>query len=222
MAVALRVPRAQAPPRMAPLAKLPVFLDLAGRRAVVAGGSAAAAWKAELLAACGARVVVLAEAPGEEMLGLVDNAGTIVLEPRAVGAGRLCRCRDRDPGSARRRRGGIIRGCCACRRRAGERDRQAGLLRFPVRRLRQPVAGGGRDLDRRGGTHPGPGYSPPDRDAAARRPRGLGRGGPAAARSDRGRAAGAPTSTLPSGNVSSTSPSRCARAERPGCGSRSC
>ena len=89
MAAALRVPRDQAPPRMAPLAKLPVFLDLAGRRAVVAGGSAAAAWKAELLAACGARVVVLAEAPGEEMLGLVNDAGTIALEPRPWAPGDL-------------------------------------------------------------------------------------------------------------------------------------
>ena len=32
-----------ATPRVAPLAKLPVFMDLAGRRAVVAGGSPAAA-----------------------------------------------------------------------------------------------------------------------------------------------------------------------------------
>jgi uroporphyrin-III C-methyltransferase/precorrin-2 dehydrogenase/sirohydrochlorin ferrochelatase len=41
---------------MAALATLPVFLDLQGRRAIVAGGSAAAAWKAELLAAAGADV----------------------------------------------------------------------------------------------------------------------------------------------------------------------
>ena len=112
-----------------------------------------------------------------------------------MGAGRPVRCRDRDPGSARRCRGGIVRRRRACRRRAGERDRQAGILRLPVRRHRQPVAGGGRDLDRRCRTHPGPGHSPPDRDAAAGRPRGLGRGGPAAARSDRGRAACAPPST---------------------------
>lgn len=83
MAAALRVPRDQAPPRMAPLAKLPVFLDLAGRRAIVAGGSAAAAWKTELLAACGAQVVVLAEEPAEEMLALVGDVGSIVLEARA-------------------------------------------------------------------------------------------------------------------------------------------
>ncbi len=52
------------PPRMMPLAKLPVFFALGGRRVVVAGGSDAAAWKAELLAACGAEVHVYAP-PGE-------------------------------------------------------------------------------------------------------------------------------------------------------------
>ncbi|MGQ7793720.1 SAM-dependent methyltransferase [Faunimonas sp. B44] len=52
----------QAPARVAPLAVLPVFLDLRGRRALVAGGSDAAAWKAELLAAAGAQVLVHAPA----------------------------------------------------------------------------------------------------------------------------------------------------------------
>ena len=45
---------------MEPLARLPVFLALDGKRAVVAGGSSAAAWKAELLSAAGARVEVYA------------------------------------------------------------------------------------------------------------------------------------------------------------------
>ncbi|WP_117192116.1 siroheme synthase CysG [Rhizobium terrae] len=47
--------------RMAPLAKLPVFWALEGKSVIVAGGSDAAAWKAELLAACGAEVHVYAE-----------------------------------------------------------------------------------------------------------------------------------------------------------------
>jgi len=47
--------------RIAPLAKLPVFWSLADKRAIVAGGSDAAAWKAELLAACGAKVEVYSE-----------------------------------------------------------------------------------------------------------------------------------------------------------------
>ncbi|MGQ3293236.1 MAG: siroheme synthase, partial [Shinella sp.] len=41
-------PRNDGPPRMEPLAKLPVFWALEGKRVVVAGGSDAAAWKAEL------------------------------------------------------------------------------------------------------------------------------------------------------------------------------
>jgi uroporphyrin-III C-methyltransferase/precorrin-2 dehydrogenase/sirohydrochlorin ferrochelatase len=55
---------------MARLATLPVFLALAGRRAVVIGGSEAAAWKAELLSAAGAAVEVLGAAPCAELKGL--------------------------------------------------------------------------------------------------------------------------------------------------------
>ena len=47
--------------RMAALATLPVFYKLQGRKALIAGGSDAAAWKAELLAAAGAEVHVYAE-----------------------------------------------------------------------------------------------------------------------------------------------------------------
>jgi uroporphyrin-III C-methyltransferase/precorrin-2 dehydrogenase/sirohydrochlorin ferrochelatase len=61
---------AQHPQRIGALAKLPVFLDLHDRQAVIAGGSAAAAWKAELLAAAGASVTVYAEDFGMEMLAL--------------------------------------------------------------------------------------------------------------------------------------------------------
>ncbi|WDZ76906.1 siroheme synthase CysG [Ensifer adhaerens] len=50
------------PARMAALAKLPVFWSLEGKRVIVAGGSDAAAWKAELLAACGAEVHLYAPA----------------------------------------------------------------------------------------------------------------------------------------------------------------
>jgi uroporphyrin-III C-methyltransferase/precorrin-2 dehydrogenase/sirohydrochlorin ferrochelatase len=47
------------PARIEPLAVLPVFFSLQDRAAIVVGGSAAAAWKAELLAAAGARVVAV-------------------------------------------------------------------------------------------------------------------------------------------------------------------
>lgn len=46
---------------MQALATLPVFFKLAGKRAIVVGGSEPALWKAELLAAAGARVEVYAD-----------------------------------------------------------------------------------------------------------------------------------------------------------------
>jgi uroporphyrin-III C-methyltransferase/precorrin-2 dehydrogenase/sirohydrochlorin ferrochelatase len=63
------------PARMAPLAKLPVFWALEGKRAIVAGGSDAAAWKAELLAACGAEVHVYAEELSETFATLMQDDG---------------------------------------------------------------------------------------------------------------------------------------------------
>lgn len=49
--------------RMEPLARLPLFFALEGRRVVLVGGSDAAAWKAELLSATGAAVDVFAPGP---------------------------------------------------------------------------------------------------------------------------------------------------------------
>jgi uroporphyrin-III C-methyltransferase/precorrin-2 dehydrogenase/sirohydrochlorin ferrochelatase len=70
--------------RMAKLARLPVFIALEGRRVVLAGGSAAAAWKAELLSAAGARVDVYAEDISDEMRAMAQDApgGAISLTPR--------------------------------------------------------------------------------------------------------------------------------------------
>lgn len=56
--------------RMGRLARLPVFYALDGKRVVVAGGNAAAAWKAELLSAAGAKVEVFAPDPSAEMTEL--------------------------------------------------------------------------------------------------------------------------------------------------------
>ncbi len=80
-----RKPQAAPPARMAPLARLPVFLALEGKRAVLAGGSAAAAWKAELLSAAGAHVDVYAPEPSEELLQVAGDPpqGAIVLHRRA-------------------------------------------------------------------------------------------------------------------------------------------
>ncbi len=77
-------PPTATPPRMADLARLPVFLSLENKRAVVAGGAAAAAWKAELLSAAGAQVEVFAQKPSEEMCALAGTPprGPIVIHER--------------------------------------------------------------------------------------------------------------------------------------------
>ena len=79
-----RKPTETGPTRMGPLARLPVFYALEGKRALVAGGGAPSAWKAELLSAARAVVDVYAEAPSEELLALVNEAprGAIVLHRR--------------------------------------------------------------------------------------------------------------------------------------------
>jgi uroporphyrin-III C-methyltransferase/precorrin-2 dehydrogenase/sirohydrochlorin ferrochelatase len=67
--------------RMSALARLPVFLSLDGKRAMVAGGSAPAAWKAELLSATGARVDVYAIEICDELQQLAADPprGAIVI-----------------------------------------------------------------------------------------------------------------------------------------------
>jgi uroporphyrin-III C-methyltransferase/precorrin-2 dehydrogenase/sirohydrochlorin ferrochelatase len=81
---ASRIPVEARDPHMEPLARLPVFLALAGRRALIAGGSPAAAWKAELLSAAGAEVDVFASEPSEEMVALAADPpqGAVVLQMR--------------------------------------------------------------------------------------------------------------------------------------------
>ena len=85
MLASIRMPSETEPPRMAPLARLPLFFALEGRRAVVAGGTQAAAWKAELLSAASAEVEVYASEPCEELLALAANPprGTIFIHRRA-------------------------------------------------------------------------------------------------------------------------------------------
>ncbi len=85
MQLASRKPSEQVPPRMAALATLPVFFNLAGKRAVVAGGTAPAAWKAELLAAAGAHVAIFATDISSEMQSLLVRgaaAGQLTLIAR--------------------------------------------------------------------------------------------------------------------------------------------
>lgn len=77
------LPPSDSPERIASLAKLPVFWSLTDKRVVVAGGSDAAAWKAELLAACGARVEVYSEPHevGETMQALIAEE-KVCLKPQ--------------------------------------------------------------------------------------------------------------------------------------------
>ena len=80
----MRTPTESRPARMEPLARLPVFFALEGRRALVAGGSAGAAWKAELLSASGAKVDVYAAKASDELLAVAINPprGEIILHDR--------------------------------------------------------------------------------------------------------------------------------------------
>jgi uroporphyrin-III C-methyltransferase/precorrin-2 dehydrogenase/sirohydrochlorin ferrochelatase len=78
-----RTPSDARTPRMEPLARLPVFYALNDKRAVVAGGNAAAAWKAELLAATGADVHVYAAETSDEMREVAAQTA-ITLHPRDI------------------------------------------------------------------------------------------------------------------------------------------
>lgn len=69
----LRKPTEAEPGRLGRLAKLPIFFDLRGKRAVLIGGSPGAAWKAELLAAAGAHVDVYATDSSAEMEALLTR-----------------------------------------------------------------------------------------------------------------------------------------------------
>ena len=148
-----RIPVEAPPPRMAALARLPVFFALAGKRALLAGGTSAAAWKAELLSAAGATLDVFATDLSDEMQALADEPphGAIVVHRTRMGAAGFRRRRDCGRRLRRRGRGGAL-----CRRRArggraGQRHRQASVLRFLIRLDRQPFAAGDRHLDRRRG-----------------------------------------------------------------------
>src|SRR5215210_8017361 len=70
--------------RIQNLARLPVFFALEGKRALVAGGSAGVAWKAELLSAAGARVDVYAADASEELLAIAAEPpnGLVGIHPR--------------------------------------------------------------------------------------------------------------------------------------------
>lgn len=80
-----REPQDTRPARIAAMPALPVFLDLKGRRVVVAGDGEGATWKAELIAASGADVYVFAPVPSPDLIALAaaPPAGTITIHARA-------------------------------------------------------------------------------------------------------------------------------------------
>jgi uroporphyrin-III C-methyltransferase/precorrin-2 dehydrogenase/sirohydrochlorin ferrochelatase len=69
---------------MEPLARLPIFLALEGKRAVLAGDGPPVAWKAELLSAAGADVIVFAKCPCQQLHAVAAQPprGAIVLRQR--------------------------------------------------------------------------------------------------------------------------------------------
>jgi uroporphyrin-III C-methyltransferase / precorrin-2 dehydrogenase / sirohydrochlorin ferrochelatase len=79
-----RAPSEMPTARIGPLARLPAFFALQDKRAVVTGGSSAAAWKAEVLSAAGARVEIFAPVPCEELLALASAPphGPVVIAER--------------------------------------------------------------------------------------------------------------------------------------------
>ncbi|WP_051960570.1 siroheme synthase CysG [Devosia riboflavina] len=81
MHIVTRQPGEAQRPRLAALSTLPVFYTLTGKRVLLAGGSEAAAWKAELLAATGATVEVAAPESelSEEMRGLATSGQVTLL-----------------------------------------------------------------------------------------------------------------------------------------------
>lgn len=73
------------PARMSPLAVLPVFMNLAGKRVVVAGAGEGMVWKAELVAAAGAHVDVYTTECSDELaeLAAAPPAGSVHVHGRA-------------------------------------------------------------------------------------------------------------------------------------------
>jgi uroporphyrin-III C-methyltransferase/precorrin-2 dehydrogenase/sirohydrochlorin ferrochelatase len=125
------------------LAILPLFFPLNDRRAVVIGGSEAAAWKAELLSAAGASVAVLDPEPGLDMVTLAADppGGSLHLVrrcwlPSDLGGAALVVAAAEDEAEAQA---------------IYQRHRQAGVLQLPIRRRRQPLATGRWHLNRRSG-----------------------------------------------------------------------
>lgn len=75
-------PSPRRPARLAPLAKLPIFVDLGRRRVVLIGGGEPVVWKAELLAAAGAALDIYAAEPEPDLDALAASNGRVALHRR--------------------------------------------------------------------------------------------------------------------------------------------
>ena len=201
---ATRPPR-RCPARIAPLPNLPLFHKLEGRKAVVAGGSQGARWKAELLAAAGADVLVLA---GHEAAAKLFEGLAATVLPRsweaADLAGAALAIADLPEGGEAERFAAAARAAG----RAGQPHRPHRALRLHLRHHRQPRAGRDRHLDRRRRADARPVDPRADRKRAAAGPVRLGEGGLALAPpSSSGAWPISPTAAL-SGRASPSSPGR--------------
>jgi precorrin-2 dehydrogenase/sirohydrochlorin ferrochelatase len=67
---------------MIAMAKYPIFLELSGRRVVVVGGGTVALRKARALLEAGARLVVVAEEPGDALSALCTQHGASVIRSK--------------------------------------------------------------------------------------------------------------------------------------------
>jgi uroporphyrin-III C-methyltransferase/precorrin-2 dehydrogenase/sirohydrochlorin ferrochelatase len=76
------------------LARLPVFFSLHGKRVLIAGGNAGAAWKTELLAAAGAYVDVYTNDPSPELIGVASKppSGEVTLHRKPWGPVAMVGC----------------------------------------------------------------------------------------------------------------------------------
>lgn len=74
-----RSPEYKTPTKMQPLAVLPLFHKLEGRKVIVAGHGNGAVWKAELIAATGAEVLLLiGQEPTEYAQNILDNSQNLI------------------------------------------------------------------------------------------------------------------------------------------------
>ena len=156
-----RRPAQAGPPRMAALARLPVFLALDGKRAVVAGNGRRRPGRPSCSRQPARQVEVFAEPLRASLLSAVVRASRRAARSCCMSAawtaadfaGAAIAVGDFDDDM----RGATLRSRRARGRRAGQCDRQAGVLRFCLRRHRQPLAAGDRHFDRRrrAGIRPG-------------------------------------------------------------------